>query len=254
MDGDREAGSRLPRQLRILATTTAFTGGLLFLLGVVLHPARHGEDIQAVGLLYGITHAGQALGLLLQVLCLVSVHQLIAPRWGRRGLATFVTALVGTLLWFGLIVFDGSRNPVTARYAPQLVHTPADLDIGGAILVLPAMVDFPLGYVLLGVLLRRHGMTWPGSLLGLGALVYTAGGLSIFAFGPQSPLIQILEVAGAAPYALGFILLGRAASSTARHDQPEAEDDSIPHHRPDAATPHPATTTPTTAVRTRRQP
>ncbi|MGH3978682.1 MAG: hypothetical protein ACRDRZ_06735 [Pseudonocardiaceae bacterium] len=215
----RLRGSELPRRLRTIARATAFVGGPLFLLGVLLHPARHGEGIQAVGQLYGITHAVQAIALLLQVVCLASVYQLTAARFGRRGLSAFGTALVGTVLWFGLIVLDGSRNPVTARYAPDIVHTPADLDIGGAMLVLPALLVFPLGYALLAALLIRHETIWTGLLLGVGALVYTAGGLAIFAFGPHSPLIQILEVAGAAPYALGFILLGHSAPAA-----PDADD------------------------------
>ena len=50
-------------------------------------------------------------------------------RLGSRGLAALYTALVGTILWFGLIVYDGGHNPATARYAPDLVHTSGDLDI-----------------------------------------------------------------------------------------------------------------------------
>jgi hypothetical protein len=46
-------------------------------------------------------------------------------------------------------------------------------------------------------------------LLGTGAVTYWAGGLLIFAATTRSPFIQILEVAGAALYALGFALLGR---------------------------------------------
>ncbi len=37
-------------------------------------------------------------------------------------------------------------------------------------------------------------MRWPALLLGAGAVVYTIGGLLIFALGPQSSLIQIFEV------------------------------------------------------------
>jgi hypothetical protein len=78
-------------------------------------------------------------------------------------------------------------------------------------IVLPALILFPVGYVLLARLLAGLGATWPGILLGVGAVVYTIGGLAIFALGPHSPTIQILEVAGALPYALGFVLLGRSA-------------------------------------------
>jgi hypothetical protein len=116
--------------------------------------------------------------------------------------------VVGTLLWFGLIAVDGTRNPVTAKYAPDVVHTPADLDAGSAIISLPALLVFPLGYVLLALLLTRHGIKWPVLLVGVGAVVYWSAAIPLFILGPKSPLSQILEVAGAAPFALGFVLLG----------------------------------------------
>lgn len=198
------------RPLGAVAATTAFIGGPVFLIGTVLHPDRDGYSIAAVGQLYGVTHDVQAIGLLFQVVSLAGVLASGGLGLGRRGALGLYAAIAGTLAWFGLIVFDGSHNPVMARYAPQLVHTPADLDAGGAILVLPALVLFPLGYVLAAFLLARHGRTWAGWLLGTGAVVYTAGGLVIFVAGPRSPLIQTLEVAGAALYGIGFVLLGRA--------------------------------------------
>jgi hypothetical protein len=45
-------------------------------------------------------------------------------------------------------------------------------------------------------------------LVGIGAVVYWSAAIPLFAVGPRSPVIQLLEVAGAAPYALGFVLLG----------------------------------------------
>jgi hypothetical protein len=187
---------------------TAFVGGPLFLVGTILHPARDGHGVAAAGQLYGITHDLQAIGLLLQAVALVGLLASV-PRLAWR-LWPWYAALIGTLSWFGLIMYDGAHNPVTARYAPDLVHTPADLDAGGAIVVLPALLLFPFGYAFLGAALDRHGRRWTGVLLGAGAVVYTVGGLLIFAIGPSSSLIQITEVAGAAPYALAFVLLGRA--------------------------------------------
>jgi hypothetical protein len=198
------------KRLQTAAKVTALIGGPLFLLGTVLHPARDGQGIAAVGQFYGLTHAVQAIGLLLQAISLISMFALGIGTFGRRGLLAWYTVMVGTMLWFGLIIFDGSHNPVMARLAPDIVHTPADLDAGGAIIVLPALLLFPTGYVLLSLLLARHGMRWPALLLGAGAVMYTIGGLLIFALGPHSPLIQIFEVAGAVPYAVGFVLLGRA--------------------------------------------
>jgi len=172
-------------------------------------PGGDGAGIAAAGQVYGITHGLQAIGLLLVAVSLASVYALDAARFGRRGVPEFLTAMVGTLWWFGLIVLDGTRNPVTAKYAPDVVHTPADLDAGSAIISLPALLVFPIGYVLLALLLIRHGTRWPALLVGVGAVVYWSGAIPLFAVGPQSPVIQVLEVAGAVPFALGFVLLGR---------------------------------------------
>jgi hypothetical protein len=195
-------------RLRTVAKATALGGGPLFLLGVLLHPARDGAGIAAAGQTYGITHGLEAIGLLLLAVSLASGYALEAAGLGRQGPPAMLTALAGTMWWFGLIVLDGTRNPVTARYAPDLVHTPADLDAGSAIIALPALLVFPIGYVLLAQLLTRHGTGWPGLLVGIGAVVYWSAAIPLFAVGPRSPVIQLLEVAGAAPYALGFVLLG----------------------------------------------
>jgi hypothetical protein len=75
------------------------------------------------------------------------------------------------MTWFGLLVFDGSHNPVTARFTPDLVHTPADIDTGGALIVFPALLLFPLGNALLALLRPRRT---PAVLIGVGAAVYTS--------------------------------------------------------------------------------
>jgi len=205
---ERVADDVISSLLRV-ARLTALLGGLLFLIGVVLHPARDGSGVHAAGAMYGVTHAVQAFSLLLQAVCLVSVYAAGVRRFGRRGMWAFLSAVVGTLLWFGLIAIDGTRNPVVATYAPALVHTPADFEPGVAMIILPALILFPIGYVLLARLLVNVGAKRSGFMLGAGALVYVSGGLCIFALGPHSPLIQPLEILGAVPYALGFVLLGR---------------------------------------------
>jgi hypothetical protein len=207
------------RRLRMIATATASLGGPLFLLGTVLHPARDGWGMAKAGQLYGVTHDVQAAGLLLQALSLASMLALGTRVHSRRDLAGWYAALVGTLLWFALIVFDGSHNPVRAHYEPGLVHTSGDIDAGAAFIVFPALLIFPLGYVLFALMLRRHGMTWVALLLSVGAALYTLGGLFIFSSGPRFPLIQVFEVGGAALYALGFILMGRSRNDTAQSEE-----------------------------------
>lgn len=197
--------SRRPTATAVFATA----GAVLFLVGTILHPARDGHGVAHAGDTYGVTHAIQAIGLALQALALANTAA------GRLA-GPLNAALTGTLGWLTLIVYDGSHNPVTARYAPALVHNAADLDPGGALLVLPALLLFPIGYTVLAAALVRRRAWWPGLLLGVGALTYWAGGLFIFAAGPHSPLIQILEVIGAALYSIGFVLLARTRLTDAR--------------------------------------
>lgn len=207
--GDATERSSTARRTQTIAAATAISGALIFLLAVIVHPKRDGEHIAEVGQLYGLTHGVQAIGLILQVIGLASIIWPRIHRFRLRDLASLYAALLGTIWYFGLIVADGTRNPVTAKYAPGLVHTSADLDTGTAIIVLPALLLFPLGYILLGVLHARYGARWIGFLIGAGAAIYTTGGLAIFALGPASPAIEILEIVGAVPYTLGFIMMAR---------------------------------------------
>jgi hypothetical protein len=206
---EMRAGSRI-------GPAASLVGGPVFLVGTALHPPRHGRGIAEVGELYGLTHSVQAIGLLLLGVALANL--LTQGRSGPWALAVNA-ALVGTLAWLGLIVYDGAHNPATARYAPELIHTSADLDIGAALIVMPALIFFPLGYTLLASVLLREGLRWSGLLLGTGAVTYTVGGVLIFALGPHSPAVQPVEVVGALAFACGYVLLGltwRALSSDER--------------------------------------
>ncbi|MDI6694231.1 MAG: hypothetical protein QME21_04235 [Anaerolineales bacterium] len=78
------------------------------------------------------------------------------------------------------------------------------------IIGLPALVLFFLGYSLFGAsLLRAKVQPRLGSLLiTIGAPVYIIGGINIFILGPASPIVSVIEIAGAIPLAIGYILLG----------------------------------------------
>ncbi len=200
---------------RTVVQWTASIGGPLFLLTVILHPARDGHDIAAHPQWYALTHSMEAISLLILGVCVTGVLTLSAGRLGPRGHTALYTALVGTILWFGLIVYDGGHNTATARYAPDLVHTSGDIDVEGAIIVLAANILFPLGYVLLALLLGRCGQRWTGLLLGFGGVLYAIGGtVALFGLGPHSMVTSVIEIAGAAPFALGYVLLGRAGGLT----------------------------------------
>ncbi|GII90757.1 hypothetical protein [Sinosporangium siamense] len=194
-------------RLATVARLTGPAGGLLFLLGVLLHPARDGAGIRAAGDVYGLTHDVQAAGLLLVAVGLATWYASDPQRHGRAGLPVFLTALAGHLMWLAVIVVDGSRNPVMARFAPEVVHTHEDMSPGVMVIVLPGLVLFPLGSVLLARLLARTGATLPGLLIAGGVLVYIVGSLAVFVAGPRSGWVQGLEVAGALPYAAGLVML-----------------------------------------------
>ncbi len=207
----------------LVPAVTGTLGGLLFLIGTVLHPARDGAGIAQVGDWYGVTHSIQALGLALQVACLIALR----GRWGTMGvmgLSSWV-AVSGTLAWFGLIVFDGNVNPTMARYDPDLVHSGEDLDPGSAAILIPALLLFPAGYIALGTALARWGDRWAGILLAIGAVTYWVGGLLIFAAGPEAAAIQVLEVLGAVPFCVGFVLL--ALRDAPRRHSAQLEPDRI---------------------------
>jgi hypothetical protein len=209
LSGEAPERSSTASRVQTIAAATAISGALLFLLAVVLHPKRDGEHIAEVGQLYGLTHGVEAIGLILQVLGLTGIFWPRIDSFRPRDLTGLYGALIGTIWYFGLIVVDATRNPVTAKYDPSVVHTSADIDTGTGIIVLPALLLFPLGYVLLGVLHARWGARRIGLLLGVGAVVYITGGLAIFALGPASPVIEALEIVGAVPYALGFVMMAR---------------------------------------------
>ncbi|MEV0717438.1 hypothetical protein [Asanoa sp. NPDC050611] len=219
-----------PTFVRSVTRLAGFVGGPLFLLTVIAHPARDGHDIAANASWYIFTHTMEAISLLILTVGLAGVLASAARRLSSGGLAAILTALVGTMLWFGLIVYDGSHNPATAMYAPERVHTSADVDFEGGTIVLAANILFPLGYVLIAALLARHGQRWTGLLLGFGGVVYALGGtVSLFGFGPHSTITSIVEIAGAAPFALGHVLLARAGGRfrSPAHDAYRSESDGL---------------------------
>jgi hypothetical protein len=194
----------LARRIALTTWLTALFGGLAFALGVVLHPGRTGWEIAAAPQ-YALVHEVIALGLALQLAALVGLRVLFADRLGR-GTWTFWLVFAGQLLWFALIIFDGSHNPVMARLAPEIVHTPADRDGATLLIVVPALLCFPAGHAAWGVTFYRAARlpALPLFLAAVGACVYAYGGISIFILGPASPVISIAEIAGAVLFAFGF--------------------------------------------------
>jgi hypothetical protein len=116
----------------------------------------------------------------------------------------------GQILYICLLVLDGIVNPLLAQFAPETVHSATDTDPNFLTIVLPALGLFFLGYIVFGAsLLYAKAQSRLGSLLiTIGAPIYILGGISIFILGPASPVVSLIEIAGAILLGLGYILLG----------------------------------------------
>lgn len=189
---------------------TSILGGLLFGMAVVLHPLRDGISVYNNGAAYGAVHNLGVFGLMFQLFALVGLYIREADVMGRRGLLSFVVVFFGQTLYICLLVVDGLLNPVLAQYAPELVHSGGDIDPNLMTIVLPALALFFLGYIGFGTsLLIAKAQPRLGSLLiTVGAPVYIIGGISIFILGPASSVVSLIEIAGAIPLGLGYILIG----------------------------------------------
>lgn len=176
----------------------------------MFHPLRDGTSILNSGVFYGAIHNVGVFGLMFQLFGLVGLYIREADAMGQRGLTALIVVFFGQVLYTCLLAVDGLRNPLLAKYAPQIVHTTADFDPNALVIVLPALVLFFLGYIVFGTsLLYAKAQPRLGSLLiTIGAPVYIIGGINIFILGPASPLVSLIEIAGAIPLGLGHILLG----------------------------------------------
>jgi hypothetical protein len=217
-DGQPTPASQPAGQVGRLARRAALLGGLVFAVGVLLHPARDGAGVLAAGARYGLVHDLIAFGLVLQVLALVGLYASIGHTLGRAGWRAFVVALLGLVLWVALIVGDGMYNPVLARLDPALVHA-ADQDDRAtaaslALLAVPALLAFPTGYASGARVLRRRGLVpgWAAALTATGAVLYAVGGgVGILLFGSASAVVPIAEGVGAVAPAIGGTRLAQAA-------------------------------------------
>jgi hypothetical protein len=193
-----------------LSGFASILGGLLFGVAIVLHPLRDGISIFNSGATYGAIHYLGVFGLIFQLLGLVGLYIREAEAMGNRGQLSFIVVFFGQVLWAVGLAMDGAVNPLLARFAPETVHAGADAYGNQLIIGLPALGLFFLGYILFGAsLLRAKVQPRLGSLLiTIGAPLYIVGGISLFVVGPASPIVSLIEIAGAIPLGLGYILLG----------------------------------------------
>lgn len=199
-------------------------GGLLFGVAIVLHPLRDAVSVLNSGDAYGAIHFLGVYGLMFQLLGLAGLYIREAEAMGEQGLRSFIVVFFGQILFISVLVGDGIMIPLLAKYAPELVHSTAHTSANahvdpGLLIGLPALGLFFLGYILFGVsLLRAKAQSRLGSLLiTFGAPLYIVGGLSLFVLGPTSPIVSVIEIAGAVPLGIGYILLGLKLRSGIRN-------------------------------------
>lgn len=188
-------------------------GGALFAIGIALHPLRHGQAVNASP--YSAIHVLIAGALMLVLFGLVGLYIRQAEQVGKSGLYSFILAFIGNLWTYGTIITDGFLWPAVGRYDPAAVHN-LDPNAAGArgssllLIFFLGLALFAVGYALFGRATTRAGVLprWGGVLIALGAVVYIVGGFSLPLFGPESPLVTIIETSGAVPFGLGFIWLG----------------------------------------------
>jgi hypothetical protein len=185
-------------------------GGALFAMAVVLHPLRDGLSVFNSGASYTYIHSLGVYGLMFQLFGLAGLYIREAEAMGNRGLISFSIVFFGQALWAIGLATDGAVNPLLAQFAPETVHAGADIYNNLLVLALPALVLFSLGYILFGISLLR-AKTQPrlaSWLILIGAPLYIAGGISIFIIGPASPIVSLIEIAGALLLSVGYIFLG----------------------------------------------
>ena len=192
-------------------------GGILFGSAVVFHPLRDGINVLNSGNAYLAIHILGVYGLMFQLFGLLGLYIREIDVMGRRGLMSFVVLFFGQALFMCVQMVDGVLNPLLAKTAPQLVHSTADADPTLLLFALPGLGLFFVGYIVFGVSLLRAKVQprWGSLLITIGGPVYIIGGLSLSVFGANSPIVSLIEIAGAIPLGLGYILLGLQLRSTA---------------------------------------
>jgi len=190
-------------------------GGVLFAIGIPLHPLRHGQAVNESP--YTAIHVLIAVALMLVLFGLVGLYAHQSEQLGKIGLYGFILAFIGNVWTYGLIITEGFLWPAVGLQDPAAVHNfgPNATGAPGSSLLFiffVGLAGFAVGYILFGLATVRAGVLprWGGLLVAIGALLYVAGGFSLPIFGPESAMVTIIETMGALPFGLGFVWLGYA--------------------------------------------
>src|SRR5687768_14165344 len=96
-------------------------GGILFAIGIALHPLRHGQAVNESP--YSAIHVLIAVALMLVLFGLVGLYVRQAKELGKPGLYGFVLAFIGNVWTYGLIITEGFLWPAVGQYDPATVHS-----------------------------------------------------------------------------------------------------------------------------------
>lgn len=212
-------------QIRTTTNLTRFTrwsglvsilGGLLFAIGIPLHPLRYGEAVSHSP--YSAIHTLIAVSLMLTLFGLTGLYVRQVEQLGSFGLPGFFVAFIGTTLTLGGLMTEGFMWPAVAVFDPAAVHSfDMSTPVGQVttllmVIFFGGLVLFAMGYVMFGSSTVRAGVLprWGGVLIAFGAVFYAAGGFSLPLFGTHSLVVTLIETSGAIPFGLGFIWLGYA--------------------------------------------
>lgn len=178
---DRDVRSR---PLRLGATLTAATALLLLGFGVAptLFLPAGGSLLEWVQdpQWFVLNLAALVMALLLP-LALAALYLAQADSLGKVGLAGFVCAFFGSLLYLGLQFDETFVWPILAEQAPSLLalQGPMFTDPGFMGAYMAMGLIFILGWIMFGVATYRAGVLsrWGGALLAAGMAVFGAGNM-----------------------------------------------------------------------------
>jgi drug/metabolite transporter (DMT)-like permease len=169
-----------------LGGLSCILGGLLFILGVSLHPLRDGRSVLAA-IYYAEIHMLIALSLMFSLLGLIALYLRHEKRLGKVGWIGMIVAFVGNIWTFAAILVDGFRWPVVTSLDPALVHNIPAAPYSVQFLIVPIAL-FALGYVLSAIAAVKAAVLprLAGTSIAIGAATYFSASLSIGFLGPES--------------------------------------------------------------------
>jgi hypothetical protein len=205
-------------------------GGVLFAIGIPLHPLRHGEAVNESP--YTAIHVLIAAALFLVLFGLVGLYIRQSEQLGQAGLYGFILAFIGNVWSYGLIITEGFMWPAVGLYDPAVVHGfgANAVEARGSSLIsifFVGLVFFAVGYALFGLVTMRARVLppWAGLLIAIGAVLYVIGGFSLPIVGPEAAMVTLIETSGALPFGLGFVRLGYALWTAS--DMPDNEQTTV---------------------------